>query len=77
MLCWQAPCCSSASPSHALPVCCQLTVPSPVPACLPACLQDTCFAFSQYCRPNQALLAALDGHGPHGHLVRLGAEGVG
>ncbi|KAI3431854.1 hypothetical protein D9Q98_010606 [Chlorella vulgaris] len=31
--------------------------------------QDTCFAFSQYCRPNQALLAALDGHGPHGHLV--------
>ncbi|KAL4419376.1 hypothetical protein ABPG77_002903 [Micractinium sp. CCAP 211/92] len=31
--------------------------------------QDNCFAFSQYCRPNQALLAALDGHGPHGHLV--------
>ncbi len=25
--------------------------------------------FLQYCRPNQALLAALDGHGPHGHLV--------
>lgn len=23
----------------------------------------------QYCRPNQALLAALDGHGPNGHLV--------
>ncbi|EFN51169.1 hypothetical protein CHLNCDRAFT_55285 [Chlorella variabilis] len=31
--------------------------------------QDTCFAFSQYCRPTQALLAALDGHGPHGHAV--------
>lgn len=31
--------------------------------------QDNCFAFSQYCRPNQALLAALDGHGPHGHSV--------
>ncbi|PSC69217.1 phosphatase 2C [Micractinium conductrix] len=31
--------------------------------------QDNCFAYSQYCRPNQALLAALDGHGPHGHSV--------
>ena len=32
--------------------------------------QDACFAYQQYCRPTQALLAALDGHGPHGHVVR-------
>ena len=38
--------------------------------CRRTALQDTCFAFSQYCRPTQALLAALDGHGPHGHAVR-------
>lgn len=31
--------------------------------------QDNCFAYTQYCRPNQALMAALDGHGPNGHLV--------
>ncbi|KAI7839798.1 hypothetical protein COHA_006597 [Chlorella ohadii] len=31
--------------------------------------QDSCCAFSQYCRPTQALLAALDGHGPQGHVV--------
>lgn len=31
--------------------------------------QDSCCAYSQYCRPTQALLAALDGHGPQGHHV--------
>ena len=36
----------------------------------PRCpLQDACCAFSRYCRPTQALLAALDGHGPQGHGV--------
>ena len=44
-----------------------LTPPPPLP------LQ----AYSQYCRPNQALLAALDGHGPHGHSVRRGGAGAG
>jgi hypothetical protein len=36
-------------------------------------VQDNCFAYSQYCRPNQALLATLDGHGPNGHLASLPA----
>ncbi len=39
-----------------------------LPAICPA-PQDSCCAFSQYCRPTQALLAALDGHGPQGHVV--------
>jgi hypothetical protein len=43
----------------------------------PVSLQDNCFCFSQYCRPNQALMAALDGHGPNGHLVGLPAAGLG
>lgn len=36
---------------------------------LPSTPQDSCCAYSQYCRPTQALLAALDGHGPQGHTV--------
>eukprot|EP00887_Chlorella_sp_A99_P000493 scaffold17.g493.t1 len=31
--------------------------------------QDSCFAYEQFMAPGQALFAALDGHGPNGHLV--------
>lgn len=31
--------------------------------------QDNCFAFEKYITEDQSLFGALDGHGPHGHLV--------
>ncbi|KAG1676518.1 hypothetical protein FOA52_000061 [Chlamydomonas sp. UWO 241] len=31
--------------------------------------QDNCFAFEKYIFEGQSLFGALDGHGPHGHLV--------
>lgn len=31
--------------------------------------QDNCFAFEKYCSDDQSLFGAMDGHGPHGHLV--------
>lgn len=31
--------------------------------------QDNCFAFEKYITEDQSLFGAMDGHGPHGHLV--------
>eukprot|EP00798_Chlamydomonas_sp_ICE-L_P012362 gene12362-15543_t len=31
--------------------------------------QDNCFAFEKYISEEQSLFGAMDGHGPHGHLV--------
>ncbi|KAF6264742.1 phosphatase 2C-like domain-containing protein [Scenedesmus sp. NREL 46B-D3] len=31
--------------------------------------QDNCFAFEKYITEEQAMFGAMDGHGPHGHLV--------
>lgn len=31
--------------------------------------QDSCFAFEKYISEDEALFGAMDGHGPHGHLV--------
>uniref|UniRef100_A0A7R9YVZ8 PPM-type phosphatase domain-containing protein n=1 Tax=Chlamydomonas euryale TaxID=1486919 RepID=A0A7R9YVZ8_9CHLO len=31
--------------------------------------QDNCFAFEKYILEGQSLFGAMDGHGPHGHLV--------
>lgn len=31
--------------------------------------QDNCFAFEKYITEDQCLFGAMDGHGPHGHLV--------
>lgn len=31
--------------------------------------QDNCFAFEKYITTDQSLFGAMDGHGPHGHLV--------
>eukprot|EP00879_Flechtneria_rotunda_P011713 GHRR01012234.1.p2 GENE.GHRR01012234.1~~GHRR01012234.1.p2 ORF type:complete len:382 (+),score=136.61 GHRR01012234.1:110-1255(+) len=31
--------------------------------------QDNCFAFEKYISEEQSMFGAMDGHGPHGHLV--------
>jgi len=31
--------------------------------------QDSCFAFEKYISEEESLFGAMDGHGPHGHLV--------